>query len=106
MTKNLRAYPTVPAPQLLSVSQRLGFKLTGRYDFTLDYTLDLSRIPLPPPPDGVSPAQAGPSVDSKPEPGADLAWAVEKQLGLKLNRAKAPFDMIVVDHADKVPTDN
>ena len=88
----------------MSVIEKAG--LTGRYDFTLDYTLDLSRIPLPPPPGGVSPVQAGPSVDSKPEPGADLAWAVEKQLGLKLNRAKAPFDMIVVDHVDKVPTDN
>lgn len=80
--------------------------LTGRYDFTLDYTLDLSGISLPPPTGGVAPVQEGPRGDSKPEPGPDLASAVEKQLGLKLNRGRAPLDVIIVDHADKVPTDN
>ena len=32
--------------------------------------------------------------------------AVERQLGLKLVAAKANFDVIVVDHANRVPTEN
>ena len=32
--------------------------------------------------------------------------AVQEQLGLKLERAKVPVDMIVVDHIDREPTEN
>ena len=32
--------------------------------------------------------------------------AIEKQLGLHLQKASAPLDFVVVDHADKVPTQN
>jgi uncharacterized protein (TIGR03435 family) len=32
--------------------------------------------------------------------------AVQEQLGLKLERAKVPVEMIVVDHVDREPTDN
>jgi uncharacterized protein (TIGR03435 family) len=33
--------------------------------------------------------------------------AVEKQLGLRLEKAKdIPLDVIVVDHVDEVPTEN
>jgi uncharacterized protein (TIGR03435 family) len=67
--------------------------LTGRYDFTLEYTPDLSGMPLPP-------------GDTASEPGSSLPSAVEKQLGLKLSRAKAQLDVIVVDHAEKTPTAN
>lgn len=89
----------------MPVIDRTG--LTGRYDFTLDYTLDLSALPLPPPPlGGPGPTQAGLSGDNRQEPGPGLASAAEQQLGLKLNRARAPLDVIVVDHADKVPTEN
>lgn len=68
--------------------------LTGRYDFTLDYTLSIT-------PDG-----AGPARDSATEPGADMASAAERQLGLKLTRAKAMLDVIVIDEAQKVPSPN
>jgi uncharacterized protein (TIGR03435 family) len=74
--------------------------LTGFYDFILDYTIDLSGFPLPP---GVpEPARdAGAS-----DPGPDLAAAVEKELGLRLVPGKAKLDVVVVDKAEKVPTDN
>jgi uncharacterized protein (TIGR03435 family) len=32
--------------------------------------------------------------------------AVEKQLGLKLVKTKAPLDTLVIDHVDKIPTGN
>jgi uncharacterized protein (TIGR03435 family) len=58
--------------------------LTGNYDFTLEYSLRES-------------------IDD-PIPG--LLDALPQQLGLKLEDRKAPFDIIVVDHAEKVPTGN
>lgn len=73
--------------------------LTGRYDFTVEFTLDSSQLPPPP-------AAAAAPGDRYSEPGPDLTAAVESQLGLKLSRVKAPLDVIVVDHAEKVPTEN
>lgn len=73
--------------------------LTGRYDFSLEFTLDLSGIALPPAP----PGQPG---DNPSEPEPDLAAAVQQQLGLKLVANKATLDVVVVDKAEKVPTDN
>lgn len=77
--------------------------LAGRYDFTLDYAIDLSAIALPPLGGG---GPAPPGADTRSAPGSDLASAVEKQLGLKLSRAKAPLDVIIVDHIERVPTEN
>jgi uncharacterized protein (TIGR03435 family) len=73
--------------------------LTGKYDFTLDFTLDLSGVALPPPPTD-QPA------DSATEPEPDLAAAVQQQLGLRLVASKATLDVVVVDKAEKVPTQN
>ena len=53
--------------------------LTGRYDFQLKWTADESRAPA----DGSAP------------PG--LFTAIQEQLGLKLEPAKAPVDLLVVD---------
>jgi uncharacterized protein (TIGR03435 family) len=81
--------------------------LAGRYDFTLEYSLDLTGLPLPRPPGAAGPAPGvAPLGDSTSDPRPDLAAALEKQLGLKLNRAKAQLDVIVVDHAEKAPTQN
>jgi uncharacterized protein (TIGR03435 family) len=82
--------------------------LTGRYDFTLEYTPDLSGMQLPPKPPGpdeAAPSAAAPA-DGASEPGSNINSALEKQLGLKLTEAKASLDVIVVDHAEKVPTEN
>jgi len=32
--------------------------------------------------------------------------AIEEQLGLKLETRKAPIEILIVDHAEKVPTEN
>jgi uncharacterized protein (TIGR03435 family) len=73
--------------------------LTARYDFTLEFTLDMTGIALPP----GFPAAAD---NSASDPGSDVASAVEKQLGLKLTPTKGKLDVIVVDRAEKIPTEN
>jgi uncharacterized protein (TIGR03435 family) len=75
--------------------------LTGRYDFTLDYTLS----GLPPPPGQAAPDPATPA-DSASDPGPDLIAAVQQQLGLRLVRSRAKVDVLVIDKAEKVPVAN
>ncbi|MBZ5675824.1 MAG: TIGR03435 family protein [Acidobacteriia bacterium] len=80
--------------------------LTGKYDFTLEYTPDMSGIPLPPPPPGLAgPVSSGPAGVAS-DPPTSIPSAVEKQLGLKLTSTKGKLDVIVVDRAEKVPTEN
>jgi uncharacterized protein (TIGR03435 family) len=93
--------------------------LTGKYDFVLEFAPDSSRFRLPlgggPGPaiqsqDG--PGRGGPG----PTPGGDanatdpagltIVGALQQQLGLRLVSTKAPLDILVIDHAEKTPTDN
>jgi uncharacterized protein (TIGR03435 family) len=75
--------------------------LTGRYDFTLDYSLS----GMPPPPGQAAPEPAAPA-DSASDPGPDLVGAVQRQLGLSLVRSRAKLDVLVIDKADKAPVAN
>jgi len=68
--------------------------LTGRYDFTLDFTLR----------DTSGPADALP--ESASDPGLDLVAAVRQQLGLILVRSRAKLDVIAIDRLEKVPVAN
>jgi uncharacterized protein (TIGR03435 family) len=80
--------------------------LTGKYDFNLEYTPDLSRLPPPPPGlTGPGPATGAPGTEAS-EPGSNLAAAIQQQLGLRLAPGKAKLDVVVVDKADKAPTQN
>ena len=64
--------------------------LKGRYDFTLEYSNFVYSRP-----------------DNDVEvTGPSIFTAVEKQLGLRLEKSKAPLDILVIDHIDKVPTEN
>ena len=107
---NAKAHMVAKAQPLSKLADMLGNDLrrpvldqtglTGFYDFILDYTIDLSGFPLPP--GAPEPARdAGAS-----DPGPDLAAAVEKDLGLRLVPGRAKLDVVVVDKAEKVPTDN
>jgi uncharacterized protein (TIGR03435 family) len=75
--------------------------LTGRYDFKLDWSSDETSTPiLPTSPDHPDEEQARPA-----EIASAIFNALERQLGLKLEPAKAPRTIIVIDHVDK-PTEN
>jgi uncharacterized protein (TIGR03435 family) len=91
------------------VEDQTGLK--GNYDFKLDYTPDESTngsamrmgMPMPMPrPEGGGEGR-GPNPDDS---GVSLFTAVQTQLGLKLEAKKLPLDMLMVDHAEKVPTEN
>jgi len=56
--------------------------LTGRYDFTADFDAN------------------------QPCVSCAIAIALERELGLKLVKSTVRLDVIVVDHAEKIPTDN
>jgi uncharacterized protein (TIGR03435 family) len=49
-----------------------------------------------------SPGEASPPDD----PLTAFKRILPKQLGLNLDRRKAPVDVLVIDHADKIPTPN
>jgi uncharacterized protein (TIGR03435 family) len=69
--------------------------VAGAFDFELKWTPDSTRA---------KPAESsGPQMADLPP---SLFTAIEEQLGLKLEPRKAPVEILVVDHAEKVPTEN
>jgi uncharacterized protein (TIGR03435 family) len=95
--------------------------LSGNYDFTLEFAPDMRGFgPMPPGPGGPpggpgaapGPSPGGPSGPTASGPGGadesgpDILTAVREQLGLKLESKKMPVDMLIIDRADKVPTEN
>jgi uncharacterized protein (TIGR03435 family) len=75
--------------------------LTGKYDFAIDYAINLSSVQLPPLPPG-----PGGAADTASDPEPDLAAAVQQQLGLALVAGKANLDVVVIDQINKLPTEN
>lgn len=72
-------------------------ELPDTYEFHLKFEGTVATS-LPPRPVGA---------DNAPESGPDLPVALEKQLGLKLVKSKnVPVNMLVVDYADQMPTEN
>ena len=74
--------------------------LPGKYDIDLCWSRDDGSRGVAPPPGG-EPA----STDSAPS-GPTLMQALQEQLGLRLESKKGPVDFLVVDHAEKLPTEN
>ena len=72
------------------VSDKTG--LTGVYDFTLEFS---------------SASLSDDGINDSGSPQLGIFKAIEKQLGLKLEKTSdVPADLIVVDHVDKIPTEN
>jgi uncharacterized protein (TIGR03435 family) len=70
--------------------------LDGHYDFTLEYAGGRG-------PGGAFPE---PLPDGQLDTAPFLTEALRQQLGLVLVEKKAPVDVLVVDHADRIPTEN
>ena len=82
------AWLVASLPGQLGAPVRDDTGLKGSYDITLCW---LVRAPSAPPDD---------------DPRPTLFEALERQLGLKLERKREPLEVVVIDHAEKVPTGN
>ncbi|MBS1855384.1 MAG: TIGR03435 family protein [Acidobacteria bacterium] len=80
--------------------------ILGNYDLTLDVSMEdmagMRKIAVPPPGAG------GPGMEHAPAEGGSAAsiFTSIQSLGLKLDPRKAPVEYLVVDRAEKVPTEN
>lgn len=85
--------------------------LTARYDFLLQWTPEPGEGPMMPAAKIMAREAAGGGGDAK-RPDADalslppLPVALQQQLGLRLEPKKLPLEILVIDHAEKVPTEN
>jgi uncharacterized protein (TIGR03435 family) len=66
--------------------------LTGKYDFTLEYTIDSEG--------------AGHGGDAEPSVAPTIFTALQEQLGLQLVARKSPFDVVVVESFERTPVGN
>lgn len=89
--------------QTMPITDRTG--ISGRFDFQLVIPAPSPRLPaqltLQPGQDAPAGAASDPGVTA-----GSVSSALEKQLGLKLKAVKTSLDFIVVDHVERVPTDN
>jgi len=72
-------------------------QLTGRYDYTLQWTPDNAPPPMMGGPGGPG---APAHTDSTSDVQVSLFTAIQEQLGLKLEAEKGSVDVIVIDHID------
>jgi len=90
---SMATFATVLARRMdLPVIDMTGLK--GAYKMTLDWVPEPRKSA-----DGAAP-------DSDAPAGPNLREALQDQLGLKLENRKAPVEVLVVDHIEKVPTEN
>jgi uncharacterized protein (TIGR03435 family) len=66
--------------------------LTGTFDFALEW--------------GPDPASGPAASEDHEDRQTNLQEALQDQLGLKLERQKAPLDVLLIDHVDQQPAEN
>ncbi len=83
-----------------------GTGLKGSYDFTLSFS-SADKI-LPTSGNAGNSSGAGGSTANGSEPNGALSVfdAVNRQLGLKLEKTKRPYPVLVIDHIEETPTEN
>jgi uncharacterized protein (TIGR03435 family) len=75
--------------------------IEGAYDFTLSFSPNGAAV------QGLAAGQpAGGAAASDPSGAISLFEAVNKQLGLKLEKQKRPIPVLVIDHIEEKPADN
>jgi uncharacterized protein (TIGR03435 family) len=87
-------------------------ELKGNYQVAIDLTMqdmmNVARsagVAVPRGSAGGDATGAGPA-DTASEPSTGSIFQSVQQLGLKLESRKAPIDQIVIDHLEKIPTEN
>lgn len=93
----------MPLSQMLgrTVLDRTGLK--GKYDIDLHWTPDPATAGLL-----MGPPRGNPGPDAPPPPdssGPSIFTAIQEQLGLKLESAKGPVDVLTIDHVER-PSEN
>jgi len=73
--------------------------LTGKYDFTLYWDSENMDARLRQPTE----RNSGPEAM---EPAPNIFSALQQQLGLRLEQSKSMMDILVIDRAEKIPTEN
>jgi uncharacterized protein (TIGR03435 family) len=73
--------------------------LPGKFDITMDFALDESQLAI------LFPVEAISSTARSDPTGPSQFNALQEQLGLKLESAKGPVEVLVIDHAEK-PSEN
>jgi uncharacterized protein (TIGR03435 family) len=80
-----------------TVADKTGFTTT--FDVSLVFTPDDSLAGMPPPPG------SAPNDSARPTPSPDLYGtifvAMQQQLGLKLESARGPVDVLIIDSVEK-----
>jgi uncharacterized protein (TIGR03435 family) len=97
------------APLVAQLSRQLGRTvvdktgLTGKYDYTLQWTPEEGQGAMfqgpgggPQPPEGAAPPESS---------GPSIFTALQEQLGLKLESQKGPVEFVVIDHVER-PSEN
>ncbi len=121
MQRSLYGYLTI-TQLVTSLANALDRPVTDLTELTATYDIDLTWVP-----DGNDTSMpmmgqvramaagmvgggggdAGRPADPASEPGGfNLPQALQASLGLKLEQRKAPAEVLIVDHADKIPTEN
>jgi uncharacterized protein (TIGR03435 family) len=91
-----KAQPLSALAELFSKEFRMPVEdktgVTGKFDFTLEF----------------APEAPGALPSDAPEESAapNLISAVPRQLGLKLEPKRIPVDILIIERADKIPTEN
>jgi uncharacterized protein (TIGR03435 family) len=78
--------------------------LKGKYDLRLLWSREATGGMAPPPPPGAPGGAPVPAASEDTGPG--IFAAIQDQLGLKLEQKKGQVDVLVVDRAERVPTEN
>ena len=72
-----------------SVASVVGYQVVDKTGLAAAFDIDLRFTP-----------------ENSKEPGPDLLTCIQEQLGLKLEPGRAPAEMLVIDHAERTPTEN
>jgi uncharacterized protein (TIGR03435 family) len=81
--------------------------IEGRWDFSLTYSMNFGMaFGARGGEAGAAAAGGGPAAPADPSGGYSIFEAVEKELGLKLEKEKRTMPVTVIDHLEQKPTEN